>query len=235
MPPLFNMGARKRGQKLPSHSSHSQSPNVPAGRPPHRSPITFQLLLTLRGALSGQLALASRLPSMLASRPLRCCSFSRHIGLSGNPRPRTVGRLVGGGLAGVARRRTCDNLTLIRCQLDLKLSSIGRTKVCMPSKTYFDVSETIVSDLRETDSEAVAEEWSSSPVLPPSRSSTATRNRSRSIAPGVRQRCVPREVATRPLRCAVAARSTVRAASTVRHAAAPGSESLLCPPGRSSD
>ena len=28
MPPLFNMGARKRGQKLPSHSSHSQSPNV---------------------------------------------------------------------------------------------------------------------------------------------------------------------------------------------------------------
>ena len=28
MPPLFNMGARKRGQQLPSHSSHSQSPNV---------------------------------------------------------------------------------------------------------------------------------------------------------------------------------------------------------------
>ena len=28
MPPLFNMGARKRGQKLLSHSSHSQSPNV---------------------------------------------------------------------------------------------------------------------------------------------------------------------------------------------------------------
>ena len=28
MPPFFNMGARKRGQKLPSHSSHSQSPNV---------------------------------------------------------------------------------------------------------------------------------------------------------------------------------------------------------------